>query len=74
MSAWFLKLLGLETEGANVSGESVAVQGGVSMGWMLLLGAALLVVPFVSYRWLPAEVTRFRRMMLTGLRLLFFAL
>ena len=74
MSAWFLKLLGMEAEGANVSGVSVAVQGGVSMVWIILLGAALLVVTFVSYRWLPAEVTRFRRVMLTGLRLLFFAL
>ena len=44
------------------------------MGWIFLLGALLLVVTFVSYRWLPAEVTRFRRMMLTGLRVLFFAL
>ena len=74
MSAWFLQLLGMESEGANVSGVSVALQGGVSTGWMLLLGAALLGVTFVSYRWLPAEVTRFRRIMLTGLRLLFFSL
>jgi hypothetical protein len=74
MSAWFLKMLGVEADGAEVSGVSVAVQGGVDWGWIILLGVALAVVTFVSYRWLPAEVSRFRRMMLTGLRLVFFAL
>ncbi len=74
MSAWFLKMLGVEADGAEVSGVSVAVQGGVDWGWIILLGVALAVVTLVSYRWLPAEVSRFRRMMLTGLRLVFFAL
>ncbi|MBL69711.1 MAG: hypothetical protein CMO74_14920 [Verrucomicrobiales bacterium] len=75
MNEWLLTLLGVEApEGARISDVTVAVQSGVEVGWIVILGVVAALVTFVSYRWLPSEITLFRRSVLTGLRLLFFAL
>lgn len=75
MHDWILKLTGATVEpGSTVVRMTPQVHEGVEWGWMILLAAAFVAVIWGSYRWLPSELSRARRMMLIGLRALFIAL
>jgi len=75
MQDWILKLTGATVEpGSTVVRMTPRVHEGVEWGWMILLAMAFIGVVWVSYRWLPSELSRARRVMLIGLRGLFIAL
>ncbi len=75
MHDWILKLTGATVEpGSTVVDMTPRVHEGVEWGWMILLAAAFVAVIWFSYRWLPSELSRTRRVMLIGLRGLFIAL
>lgn len=71
-----LKLCGVKVEGASqVSGAEFALRNHAWLGWLIVVGLALAVLTWFSYRRDAAEfVTPGKRRLLTGLRLLFFAL
>ena len=75
MHDWILKLTGATVEpGSTVLDMTPRVYEGVEWGLMILLAAAFVAVIWGSYRWLPSELSRTRRVMLIGLRGLFIAL
>ena len=75
MHDWILKLTGATVEpGSTVVDMTPRVHEGVEWGLIILLAAAFVAVVWGSYRWLPSELSRARRVMLIGLRGLFIAL
>ena len=75
MQDWILKLTGATVEpGSTVVQMAPRVHEGVEWGWMILLAVAFAAVVWGSYRWLPSELSRTRRILLIGLRSLFIAL
>ena len=75
MNDWILKLTGETVEaGSEVVGSQLEFHGGVEWGWIALLVAAFAVVIWISYRWLPAELSGGRKAMLVILRVAFLVL
>ncbi len=76
MSPLLLKLLGVKIDGAaNISGVQLALRNSGALGWIVALGFLLAALTWVSH-WRDAReiVTERRRRILTGLRILLFAL
>ena len=75
MNDWILKLTGETVEtGSEVLGSQLEFHGGVEWGWIALLVAAFAVVIWISYRWLPAELSNGRKALLVILRAAFLVL
>lgn len=75
MTELLLKLLGTRVEDAlSISSSSLAFRGGVAMPWIVLAALVLGVLTWWSYAKTPQVISRPRKYLLTGLRLLFFAL
>jgi len=75
MYDWILKLTGATVEtGSEVIGSQLEFHGGVEWGWIALLVAAFAVVIWISYRWLPAELSSGRGAILVFLRAAFLVL
>ena len=75
MNDWILKLTGETAEtGSEVVGSQLGFHGGVEWGWIGLLVAAFAVIIWISYRWLPAELSNGRKAMLVFLRVAFLVL
>ena len=75
MNDWILKLTGETVEtGSEVVGSQLEFHGGVEWGWIALLVAAFAGVIWISYRWLPAELSSSRKVMLVFLRVAFLVL
>ncbi|MBC8324237.1 MAG: hypothetical protein H8E27_01230 [Verrucomicrobia subdivision 3 bacterium] len=75
MQDWILKLTGATVEsGSSVVHMTPRVHEGVEWGWIFLLAVIFIGVVWGSYRWLPSELSRTRRVLLIGLRGLFIAL
>ena len=65
MNDWILKLTGETVEaGSEVVDSQLGFHGGVEWGWIALLVAAFAGVIWISYRWLPAELSSGRKVML----------
>ena len=75
MNDWILKLTGETVEaGSEVVDSQLGFHGGVEWGWIALLVIAFAMVIWVSYRWLPAELSSGRKAMLVFLRVAFLVL
>ena len=75
MHDWILKLTGETVEaGSEVVDSQLGFHGGVEWGWIMLLVVAFAMIIWVSYRWLPAELSSGRKTMLVFLRVAFLVL
>ena len=75
MNDWILKLTGETVEaGSEVVDSQLGFHGGVEWGWIMLLVVAFAMIIWVSYRWLPAELSSGRKTMLVFLRVAFLVL
>jgi len=75
MNDWILKLTGETVEaGSEVVGSQLEFHGGMEWIWIGLLAAAFAMVIWISYRWLPAELSSGRKATLIILRVAFLVL
>ena len=75
MNDWILKLTGETVEaGSEVVGSQLEFHGGMEWIWIGLLAAAFAMVIWISYRWLPAELSSGRKATLVILRVAFLVL
>jgi len=75
MNDWILKLTGETVEvGSEVVDSQLGFHGGMEWGWIALLVVAFAMIIWVSYRWLPAELSSGRKTMLVFLRVAFLVL
>ncbi len=75
MDKWILKLTGSTVEaGSKTVGYEWHAVGGVGVEYLALLLVALLAVVWVSYRWMPAELSPARKGILIVLRVSFLLL
>ena len=75
MNDWILKLTGETVEaGSEVVGSQLEFHGGMEWIWIALLAAAFAMVIWISYRWLPAELSSGRKATLVILRVAFLVL
>ena len=75
MNDWILKLTGETVEaGSEVVGSQLEFHGGMEWIWIALLAAAFAMVIWISYRWLPAELSSGRKATLIILRVAFLVL
>jgi len=75
MNDWIFQMFGEGIPEADVTGLSFDLPGGaIGIGWIVLLALIGVSVTFFAYRWLPSELSRWRKGTLIGLRLLFFVL
>ncbi|MFA6544241.1 MAG: VWA domain-containing protein, partial [Limisphaerales bacterium] len=75
MTDLILKLLGARLEAAgDLASVRLALQGGVGIGWVVLLALALGALGVWTYRQWPPSTTPARRWLLTGLRVAFLML
>jgi hypothetical protein len=75
VTEFLLRLLGARVEDAlDISSSSLAFRGGVGVPWIIFAGLLMLALTWWSYAFTPQTISRPRRYLLTGLRLLFFAL
>jgi hypothetical protein len=75
MTEFWLKLLGVEMdEAVRIADVSLAFRGGFNLGWILLFTLLLGTGIYLAYRFGPASLPTGRRLLLTGLRILFVGL
>src|SRR5262245_43168179 len=75
MTELLLKLLNVPVDDAvRIAGASLALRGGLSLGWFVVLSIASGAVVYWLYRTSPVTVTPWRRHGLTFLRCLFLVL
>jgi len=75
MNDWILKLTGKTVDaGSEIVGSQLEFHGNVEWGWVALLAFAFAVILWISYRWLPVELSGRRKAVLVGLRATFLVL
>ena len=75
MSEWLIRFLGVRMEHADkIVKASFITRGGIPLGWLLLMGLLLGILGIFVYLRTPYPISRGRKTLLLGLRLLFFAL
>jgi hypothetical protein len=74
MSGFFYRLLGLGTDQpAHIVGTELTLRGGLSLGWAIALAIVLAAWIVWLYRRAPGGASRFRRLLMASLRVLFLA-
>ncbi|MDP6035082.1 MAG: hypothetical protein QGG55_03475, partial [Verrucomicrobiota bacterium] len=75
MNDWILKLTGKTVDaGSEIVGSQLEFHGNVEWGWVALLAFAFAVILWISYRWLPVELSGRRKAVLVVLRATFLVL
>ena len=75
MNDWILKLTGKTVDaGSEIAGSQLEFHGNVGWGWVALLALAFAVIVWISYRWLPTELSRGNKSVLVVLRIAFLVL
>jgi hypothetical protein len=75
MNDWILKLTGKTVDaGSEIMGSQLEFHGNVEWGWVALLAFAFAVILWISYRWLPVELSGRRKAVLVVLRATFLVL
>ncbi len=75
MNDWILKLTGKSVnEGSEIVGSQLEFHANLEWSWIALLAFAFAVIVWISYRWLPTELSRGRKVVLVLLRSTFLVL